>query len=165
MKKKDFVRRCRNTVLMQILHRRIYVDADSCPVKEEIVIIANEYEVPTIFVSSFAHDLSIKNDKVEYILVDAEKEAVDLYLMNAVRQNDIVITQDYALASILLSRKATVLSPRGNEYTESNISQLLDMRHLHSKLRRSGMRTKGMKPFTKEDRLRFCQLLRKILST
>lgn len=165
MKKKDFVRRCRISVLMQTLKRRIYVDADSCPVKEEIMIVANEYEIGTIFVSSYAHDPSIKSEKVEYVLVDSEKEAVDLYLMNTVRQNDIVITQDHALASILLSRGAIVLSPRGNEYTENNISLLLDMRHFHSKQRRSGMKTKGMKPFTNEDRLKFCQSLRKILLT
>lgn len=163
--KKDFVRGCRNIEHMQCLKRKIFVDADSCPVKEEIMMIADEYETEIIFVSSYAHHSAYQNNKVEYVLVDSEKEAVDLYLMNTVRPFDIVVTQDYALASILLTRGAVVLSPRGKQYTEYNIDLLLDLRHFHSKQRRGGMRTKGPKAFTEEDRLQFCRTLRNLLET
>lgn len=149
---------------MKKVSKSLFVDADSCPVKDEVITVSMEFDLNTIFVSSFAHDPSIKFSNIKYVLVDCGKEAVDLYLMNHVQKGDVVVTQDHALASILLAKKAIVVSPRGKQYDESNITFLLDMRYLNSKQRRAGNKTKGPKSFTNEDRLQFMRLLRKIFS-
>ena len=87
--KKEFDKGCRNIVLMKKLYKeKIFVDSDSCPVKEEVIWFAKEYNIQTIFVSSYAHIVSIQDPTVEYITVDCEREEVDLYLMNHVQKND-----------------------------------------------------------------------------
>ena len=82
----------------------IYIDADSCPVKEDIVEIATERGIWTEFIASYAH---MKNDlkNMKWKFVDSTKEAVDLYSMNHVKAGDLVITQDIGLASTLLPKK------------------------------------------------------------
>ena len=105
------------------------VDADSCPVKEEIVEIANSYSVEAIFIASYAH---MKNDLngTSWKFVDSSKEAVDLFIMNHVQKRDIVVTQDIGLASTLLPKEVYVLSPKGISYDEKDIHTALDMRYL-----------------------------------
>lgn len=164
-RKKEFVRGCRIIVLMQSIERKIFVDADSCPVRKEVLLVSREFDVVPVFVSSYAHVPNMKEERSNYVIVDKEKEAVDLYIANHVRANDIVITNDYALAFLALMKKAIVLSPRGKNMTESNIRFLLDVRHDQRKLRRSGGRTKGPKAMKKEDRVHFYQKLRKLFMT
>ena len=136
--------------------RTVYVDADACPVKEEIVDICEKHTIRMVFVSSYAHQLHLPSS-AEVKTVDSEKEAVDLYVMNHAVKEDICVTQDHALASILLSKGVRVLSPRGIVYREETIDQLLDTRYHGQKQRRMGAKTKGPKPFTKEDRTRFVE--------
>ncbi|WP_246589275.1 YaiI/YqxD family protein [Desertibacillus haloalkaliphilus] len=145
------------------MKRNIWVDADSCPVKEEVITIATEYEEDVVFISSYAHhvtDPRVTNS----IVVDSEREAVDLYIVNHVKADDIVITQDHALAGILLPRGAKVISPRGIIFTEADMPQLLEFRHASKKQRRAGKKTSGPKKFSEQDRQTFCRTLRKILS-
>ncbi len=141
----------------------MYVDADSCPVKEEIIRLCQKYKVEMIFVSSYAHKMTLPSS-VKQVSVDTDKEAVDLYILNHIQHNDICVTQDHALASLLLPKGAEILSPRGKEYKEENIQQMLDMRYLSQKQRRMGERTKGPKAFTNEDRQQFSMQLEKILA-
>ncbi|MDQ0269483.1 YaiI/YqxD family protein [Cytobacillus purgationiresistens] len=141
----------------------ILVDADSCPVKSEIVEMADAFSVPVLFVASYAH---MKNDLSDtaWKFVDSTKEAVDLYIMNHVKAGDVVVTQDIGLASTLLLNGVYVLSPKGNLYEESQIHTALDMRYLSAKARRRGVYGKGPKPYKAEDRRRFVDQLAKILS-
>ncbi|WP_078552790.1 YaiI/YqxD family protein [Bacillus alkalicellulosilyticus] len=139
--------------------KRIYVDADSCPVKEEIIMISEEFEAEVIFVTSYSH-WGIGSERTKTVLVDNQKEAVDMYIVNHVKANDIVVTQDYALASILLPRKSDVLSPRGVIYTEEKMNSLLEQRYVSQKQRRAGHKTKGPRKFTNEDRAMFCHSFR-----
>jgi uncharacterized protein YaiI (UPF0178 family) len=88
---------------------------------------------------------------------------VDLYIANRLAANDILVTQDFGLATIGLSKRAVVLSNRGQIYTNEAIGFLLERRHEHAKQRRSGKRSKGPKPFTAEDRNKFLQTLTKVL--
>lgn len=141
----------------------IYVDADSCPVKEDIVEVANRYHYHYLFVASYAHMVSESKGQ-NWTYVDSTKEAVDLFIMNASKSNDLVITQDIGLASTLLLKQVMVLSPRGFLYEENTIQAALDMRYLSAKARRRGKYGKGPKPFTKEDRQRFRKTLTRILS-
>lgn len=140
----------------------IYVDADACPVKDEILHCASLHEIEVCFVASYKNMMN--NPEGKWVYVDADKEAADLYIVNSVKKGDIVVTADIGLAGTLLPKNVYVLSPRGKEYTEENIFMLLDMRYQSAKLRRQGKHTKGPKAFTKEDRACFTNKLMKTLS-
>ncbi|WP_026583854.1 DUF188 domain-containing protein [Bacillus sp. J33] len=139
------------------------MDADSCPVKEEIVEISNSFSLDAIFVASYAH---MKNDLngADWKFVDSSKEAADLFIMNNVKSGDLVVTQDIGLASTLLLKGVYVLSPKGILFEENEIRTALDMRYLSAKARRKGVYGKGPKPFSREDRSRFVEQLTNILS-
>jgi uncharacterized protein len=140
----------------------IYVDADACPVKTEILHCATINDFPVFFVASYKNRMN--NPEGDWVYVDTDKEAADLYIINCVKKGDIVITADIGLAGTLVSKRVYALSTRGMEYRDENIASLLDQRYLSAKLRRQGKYTKGPKPFTKEDKSRFISLLTKILS-
>ena len=140
----------------------IYVDADACPVKAEILDCAKRYNIDVCFVASYKNMMN--HPEGNWIYVDADKEAADLRIVNSVHEGDVVVTADIGLAGTLLPKNVYVLSPRGKEYTNENISMLLDMRYRSAKLRRQGKHTKGPKAFTKEDRACFINKLLSILS-
>ncbi|MDQ0205552.1 YaiI/YqxD family protein [Alkalicoccobacillus murimartini] len=140
----------------------LFIDADSCPVKEEILTYRFLSDLRIVFVMSYAHMMNLPQE-VDQVMVDSDKEAVDLYIMNKIKAGDVCVTQDHALASLLLRKKVRVLSPRGIQYLEESIEQLLDVRYMSAQKRRRGIRTKGPKPFTEEDRNRFVQELKIIL--
>ena len=141
----------------------IFIDADSCPVKEEIVEKANEKGLQTFFIASYAH-MSHDLQKMNWVFVDDDKEAADLYIMNHAKRGDLVITQDIGLASTLLLKGVYVLSPRGILYEEKSIHTALDLRYLAAKSRRRGIYGKGPKPYSTEDRKKFVQELSIILA-
>lgn len=132
---------------------RIFVDADACPVQNEVIQIAGKYDVKVYFVKNYAHfSHEPLPPHVEVIYVDKGADVVDFEIVARIRAGDIVITQDYGLASICLAKKAHVLHHKGFAYTNENIDRLLDVRHTNAKLRRAGYKTKGPKPFTDEER-------------
>lgn len=151
-------------VELHVMNEKVlmYVDADACPVKKEILDCGARFQVDVIFVASYKNMMN--EPEGQWVYVDAEKEAADLYIINAVKKGDIVITNDIGLAGTLLPKKVYVLSSKGGEYTDDNISMLLDMRYHSAKLRRAGKHTKGPKAFTKEDRSKFIHKLAEILS-
>ncbi|MBE6183951.1 YaiI/YqxD family protein [Bacillus ginsengihumi] len=141
----------------------IFVDADACPVKEEIITIAQQYEIKVVFVASFTNQMADPVNGI-WVYVDPHKESADLYIINHIGENDIVITQDIGLASLVLSKKAYALSPRGKQYEETSINTALDFRYLAAKSRRSGKYEKGPKKFTQKDRETFKSKLNDLLS-
>ncbi|TMN22456.1 YaiI/YqxD family protein [Lentibacillus cibarius] len=143
---------------------KIYVDADACPVKQTIVDIAHEYVVPVILVKSFSHfSHDDEQSGVKTVYVDTGAEAADYRIMQLAQSDDIIITQDYGLASLALSKGCIVLHHKGFAYTNRNIDQLLQSRYINAMARKSGKRTKGPKAFTNEDELQFKRLFRKTL--
>lgn len=124
----------------------LYVDADSCPVKDEILTYRFEPDIKIVFVMSYAH-MMILPPEVGQVMVDSDKEAVDLYIMNHVTRGDVCVTQDHALASLLLKKGVIALSPRGDRYLEETIEFLLQVRHQSAEKRRRGIRTKVSKTF------------------
>lgn len=142
---------------------KIYIDADACPVKSICAEVASYYQVQAVFVCSYASHFNLTGDWVHTIAVDQGFQSVDLYIANQVKQNDIVITDDYGLACIVLSRGCLVLSSRGKEYTKDNIDQLLMNRHVSQKARMAGKRTTGPKPLTVEEKELFKQQLEELL--
>lgn len=140
---------------------KIYVDADACPVKDTIISIAADYQTPVIIVKSFAH--FSPNDEqpgVETIYVDSGAEAADYRIMKLAESGDMIITQDYGLASLGLAKGCIVLHHKGFTYTNDNIDQLLQTRYLSAMARKSGKRTKGPKAYTSEDERKFSELFR-----
>lgn len=143
-------------------HMTVFVDADACPVKDEIFSFARQYNVQSVFVSSYNHFSHVA--EMEWVYVDTEREAVDLYIVNHAQKGDVVITHDIGLASLLVNRDICVMSPQGKMYSEDGIGHVLYIRYLHAKQRRQGVRMKGMKRFSDEERQTFRKSFEKILS-
>lgn len=142
---------------------KIIVDADACPVKSEIVDAARRFHVGVLMVASFDHRLE-EQPGVTVVQVDRSDQSVDLYIANHIARHDILVTQDFGLATIGLAKRAVVLSNRGQRYTDRTIDFLLETRHEQAKRRRNGRYGKGPKPFTDEDRRYFLHSLTKVLS-
>jgi uncharacterized protein YaiI (UPF0178 family) len=147
---------------MNPVRNRVVVDGDACPVKPEIARTVRSCGATALMVSSHNHVL-IPEDRVEVVTVDASDQSADLYIANALKASDVLVTGDYGLAALGLSRGAAVLTPRGKEIRESDIGGLLEQRHFSAKVRRGGGRTKGPPPFTNEDRAKFQQKLTTLL--
>ena len=138
---------------------RILIDGDACPVKQEIIELAASHQAEVVLVASLAHYThKTYPAHVQVIYVESGAEQADFKIVSLVQAGDIVVTQDYGLASLLLN-KATVLHHTGWRYTVDNIDQLLWQRHIGKQLRKAGKRMKGPNPFTAEDRERFKQSL------
>lgn len=144
----------------------IYIDADACPVKDIIISEGIAKNIPITLVTSISHFSTVEQPPgVETIYVDNAAEAADYRIMKLVKKNDLLITQDYGLASLVLAKGAIVIHHNGYRYTPDNIDRLLQDRYLSAMVRKSGKRTKGPKPFTEENRSTFRLLLTEILST
>lgn len=144
---------------------QIYIDADACPVKNIIIEEAIVKEIPVTLVTSISH-FSTKEQPVgvETVYVDTGAEAADYRIIKLIKKGDILVTQDYGLASLGLGKGCIVLHHTGYVYTSENIDQLLQSRYLSAMVRKSGKRTKGPKPFTDENRKEFRQRFKEILA-
>lgn len=139
---------------------KIYVDADACPVKDSTISIAADAQIPVTLVKSFAHySHGDEAPGVKTVYVDTGADSADFRIMQMAEENDIIITQDYGLASLALGKGCIVLHHKGFEYTQENIDQLLHTRYTSAMARKSGKRTKGPKVFTEEDQQKFSNLL------
>jgi uncharacterized protein YaiI (UPF0178 family) len=128
---------------------KILVDADACPVKHIIERIAKEHKIPVIMVIDTSHIL--QSDYSEILQVSKAPEAVDIALINRTSAGDIVVTQDYGVASMALGKKAYAINQNGRYYTEDNIDCLMFERHIAKKQRRAGKKTSSIKKRTKEN--------------
>lgn len=137
---------------------KILIDADASPVKKEIIQLADTFDLEVVMVSSIAHySLEDYPDFVDIIYVEKGADRADFKIVQLAREGDVIVTQDYALASLLLPKGCFVFHHKGYEYTKDNIETLLQNRHLSAMQRKSGQRTKGPRPFTDEDRQAFKQ--------
>ncbi len=142
----------------------IIVDADACPVKAEIRRVAAELGIGVCFIFSTSHFGSISDyPEVEKVMVDNESQAADMAIINKVAPNDIVVTNDFGLASLILGKKAFAISFNGNIYNEESIDKLLFERYLSAEIRRNGGRLKGPAKRSKEDNDKFEASLRSLI--
>lgn len=141
---------------------KIFVDADACPVKEEIVQVSQVFQVPICFVASYAHQTDFGGGTWMY--VDSVQDEADFHIYKHAKPGDLVVTQDMGLASLLVKKGVHVLSPRGTIITDEQMDTILYNRYVSAKLRREGTFSKGPKAFSKEDKKKFQQNLQKILS-
>ena len=135
---------------------KIIIDADASPVKKEIIELAASFHLEVVMVSNIAH-YSLDNYPafVKTFYVEKGADRADFKIVQLASKDDIIITQDYGLASLLLPKGCYVLHHKGYEYTKANIDSLLQNRHLSALQRKSGQRTKGPRPFTINDREHF----------
>jgi hypothetical protein len=119
--------------------------------------VGQRFDIPTTYVASYQHYST--QSKGNWIYVDPDREAADLYIVNHVRSGDLVVTQDMGLAGLLTQKEISVLTPRGKKINEENIMGLLDQRYLSKKWREKGHHTKGPKAMTSEDKARFKKAL------
>lgn len=144
----------------------IYVDADACPVKEEVVRVAERNGLATTFVANGGLRPS-RDPMVRHVVVPKGADAADDWIVEAVREGDVVVTADVPLAARCVERKAHVLSPTGRIFDETSIGMASAMRDLKQHLRETG-ESRGLNPsFTARDRSAFLgaldQLVRRAL--
>ena len=140
---------------------KMIVDADACP-KNALQIcmrLGKFYAIPVWTVASMNH--AIASD--HHVVVDIGSQAADIKIVNLTYAGDIIITQDWGLAAMVLGKPAFCLSPVGREYRADNIEFLMEERDVKSKVRRGGGKTKGPKKRTVEDDLHFERSLRRII--
>lgn len=140
---------------------RVLIDADGCPVVDIAVRLCAQSEIPCLLLCDTAHEF--RKNGAETLVFDKGSDSVDYALANRVQPGDLVITQDYGLASLCLARKARVLHQDGWEYTEFNIDGLLTFRHEARKHRQATGRFRGPKPRTAGQNTAFEQAMRSML--
>jgi len=136
----------------------IYVDADACPVKDEIVRVADRHQLSVFFVSNARMRLPVGFD-VRRVIVSDGFDAADDWIAEQVGKFDIVITNDIPLAERCLSTGAQALGAGGKPFTADNIGMSMAMRELSRDLRDMGEISGAGPSFTKKDRSRFLEAL------
>ena len=136
----------------------IFIDADACPVKEEVYRVARRYGVRVTLVADSWMRVPADDD-IELVVVKGDFDAADDWIVEHVSAGDIVITGDIPLADRCLKLGARVLGLRGREFTEESIGEAMAGRELASELRDLGIQTGGPRPFDKRDRSLFLQKL------
>ncbi|MET0308096.1 MAG: YaiI/YqxD family protein [Sphingomonas sp.] len=137
---------------------RILVDADACPVKEEIYKVAWRHEVPVVVVSN-SHFRIPQHPLLSRVVVSDGFDAADDWIAENSDAKTVAITADILLADRCLKAGATVLSPTGKPFTTSSIGSAIATRAIMADLRAGGDQLGGPAPFSKTDRSRFLQAL------
>ena len=137
---------------------QIYVDADACPVKEEVVRVAERHGAPVHFVSNQAMRLP-PGLLVSRVIVQEGPDAADDWIATRIGPRDIAVTADIPLAARCLAAGARVIGPTGKPFTQANIGMALAMRDLSRHLRETGESKGYNASFSRGDRSRFLQAL------
>ncbi|MFC2172983.1 YaiI/YqxD family protein [Acidobacteriota bacterium] len=136
----------------------IYVDADGCPVKQEVYRVAERCGLKVTLVANSVMRTPRK-DWLRLVVVDDQFDAADDWIFEHVDEDDIVITGDIPLASRCLGKGARVIGPKGRIFAVDSIGDALADRELMSHLREIGIGAGGPAPITRRDRSRFLQRL------
>lgn len=145
--------------------RKILIDADACPVVRFVEKIAKANQIPVLLLCDTNHLLNSDYSKV--IIVEAGPDAVDFALVNRCKKGDIIVTQDYGVAAMVLGKGAYAIHQSGLWYTDATIDQMLLERHISKKARRSSDKNhiKGPKKRTKDDDLHFIESFQRLIET
>ncbi len=136
----------------------LYIDADACPVKEEVYRVADRYKLQ-VFVVSNSWIRTPQSSRITSVVVDAGPDIADDWIAERAGPKDIVITADIPLAQRSLAAGAQALHPTGRVFTLDNIGAALASRAIGEHLRSMGEITGGPKPFAPSDRSKFLQAL------
>ena len=137
---------------------RIYVDADACPVKDEVYRVAGRHLLP-VFVVTNSFIRVPQDPLIERVAVAAGPDAADDWIAERADTASIVVTADIPLADRCVKQGAAVLAPNGKVFTADSIGMALAMRDLMTDLRSAGETTSGPRPFTPRDRSAFLSAL------
>ncbi|HIZ18804.1 MAG TPA: DUF188 domain-containing protein [Candidatus Olsenella stercoravium] len=163
--------------------RTLYIDDDACPVTREALACARRVRVPVVIVGNTTQNLErhIRPDDprdaghargrdathggfwVDVLDVSVGADSADFAIVERLRPDDVVVTQDIGLASMVLGRGAAAIGVRGRVYTKATIDMDLFIRHEEKKVRRACGRTRGPAAFTDDDRERFARNLTDLL--
>ncbi len=144
---------------------KLWIDADACPreAKDLVYKSAARLNINVCLVANSY--MSIPHSPlIRFIQVEHGADVADQYIVDNVNKGDLVITADIPLAAKVVEKDATAINPRGEIYTEENISERLSIRDFMSNLRDEGMNTGGPAPYGANDRQSFANGLNKILT-
>ncbi|MCP3984497.1 MAG: YaiI/YqxD family protein [bacterium] len=136
----------------------IFIDADACPVKDEIYVVATRYDLPIAVVANSR--MFVPEDLgAQLIVVEEGPDVADDWIVENVRAGDVVVTADVPLAARCLEKSAKVVGSNGRPFTEDSIGGALATRDLKAQLREGGVMTGGPPPLSERDRSRFSSAL------
>jgi hypothetical protein len=145
-----------------LLH--IFIDADACPVKQEVYRVARRYGLDVTLVANSW--MRIPNERwIALEVVEDGFDAADDWIVEHVEPDDIVITADIPLASRCMQEGSRAIGPTGRPFTEDNIGEAVATRDLLAILRSGGEITGGPQPLTKRDRSQFLQQLDEVIQS
>ncbi|RWZ60049.1 hypothetical protein EQV77_01760 [Halobacillus fulvus] len=141
----------------------VWIDADSCPVRTEIIHVCRKFNIVPNFIATFHHFR--KSDEGEkWTYLDDGSQSVDLYIINHSTRGDIVVTQDLSLAVLLTSKGVYVITPRGKLIEETDAATILNDKHIRQKSLRQKKKWKGPSAFSKADREHFTHVFEDLMS-
>lgn len=141
----------------------IFIDADGCPVKEEVYRVSKRYHLDVRVVANRHLNLP-PSPLIQPMVVSDGFDAADDWIAEHAGVGDVVITADIPLAARCLERGARVLGTKGREFTEDSIGDALASRELSQQLREMGVTTGGPAPMAKKDRSRFLSKLDELIN-
>lgn len=143
--------------------RQVVVDADACPRQAMAILkrLQKEFGFRLVTVASFHHEI----DSEDHVVVGDGPDEADLAVANKAGEGDIVVTQDWGLAAMVMGKGAQAVTPKGLIFDHENVDFLLDERHIKGKYRRGGGRTKGPKARSPKDNVRFERAMRQLLDS
>ena len=141
---------------------QVFIDADACPVKDEIYKVAERYGLKTYVVSN-AFMMIPRSPMIERVVVDAGPDVADDWIAEHVAKGDVAITNDIPLAERVLKAGGHAVAPNGRPFTADSIGSAIAQRALMAQIRSTGEITGGPKPFDRNDRSRFLQALDEII--
>ena len=143
----------------------IYVDADGCPVKEEVYRVAARYQLKVYVVANKRMYVPVGRNSIEMVVVRAGFDSADDWIAQQIEADDIAVTADIPLADRCLEKGARVLGTKGEEFRDENIGSALAARELMSHLREMGEITGGPAPMAQKNRSRFLSKLDEIVQS
>ncbi len=136
----------------------VYVDADACPVKQEVYKVAERHELLVTLVAGSWLRVP-EQSRIRLEVVEQDFDAADHWIVAHIERGDIVVTADIPLAARCIAKGARAIGTTGRPFTEDNIGEVLATRTLLADLRGAGEQTRGPAPFDPRDRSRFLQSL------
>ena len=122
---------------------RLLIDGDACPDRKEVIELALHYGVEVLLFIDFSH--IIEDERIQIVMCEVGKDSVDQMILSYIQEGDLLISQDYGLASLALLKNAVVLHVTGKRISEDNINNLLTSRYLGHLSRKQNKHVKGPK--------------------
>ena len=149
----------------KIIQSKIWIDADACPkvIKEVIYKFSSRFKIAVCLVANSYMNIP-QSPFISFVKVDSGADVADMYIVQNLDQQDLVITADIPLAGEVIAKGALAINPRGEAYNLENIGERLSMRDYMKELRDGGLVTGGPSQFNARDKISFTNSLNKILT-